>query len=86
MISAQERLIVALDAPTLEIAEKWLSELKGVVHYYKVGLELFTAHGWKAVNLVKNYGGRVFLDLKLHDIPNTVSRTLAAVCEHGWIS
>jgi orotidine-5'-phosphate decarboxylase len=81
-ISAAERLIVALDAPTLEVAEKWLSELKGVVHYYKVGLELFTAYGWKAVNLVKNYGGRVFLDLKLHDIPNTVSRTLASVCEH----
>jgi len=81
-IAAQERLIVALDAPTLEVAEQWLLELKGIVHYYKVGLELFTAHGWKAVNLVKNYGGRVFLDLKLHDIPNTVSRTLAAVCEH----
>ena len=81
-IIPNERLIVALDAPTLEVAEKWLSELKGVVHYYKVGLELFTAHGWKAVNLVRNYGGRVFLDLKLHDIPNTVSRTLAAVCEH----
>ena len=81
-IQPNERLIVALDAPTLEVAEAWLSELKGVVHYYKVGLELFTAHSWKAVNLVKNYGGRVFLDLKLHDIPNTVSRTLAAVCEH----
>ena len=81
-MDAKERLIVALDAPTLEVAEEWLFQLKGVVHYYKVGLELFTAHGWKAVNLVKNYGGRVFLDLKLHDIPNTVSRTLAAVCEH----
>ena len=81
-IPANERLIVALDAPTLEVAEQWLKELKGIVHYYKVGLELFTAHGWKAVNLVKNYGGRVFLDLKLHDIPNTVSRTLASVCEH----
>lgn len=80
--SARDRLIVALDAPTLKVAEQWLSELKGVVTFYKVGLELFTAHGWKAVNLVKNYGGRVFLDLKLHDIPNTVSRTLAAVCEH----
>lgn len=78
----RERLIVALDAPTLEVAEQWLLELKGVVHYYKIGLELFTAHGWKAVNLVKSYGGRVFLDLKLHDIPNTVSRTLASVCEH----
>ncbi len=77
-----ERLIVALDAPTLEMAEKWLADLKGVVHYYKVGLELFTAHSWKTVNLVRNYGGKVFLDLKLHDIPNTVSRTLASVCEH----
>ncbi len=82
-VPLEERLIVALDAPSLEIAEKWLGELKGVVHYYKVGLELFTAHGWKAVNLVKNFGGRVFLDLKLHDIPNTVGRTMAAVCEHG---
>ncbi len=81
-LEPKDRLIVALDAPTLEVAEQWLIELKGVVHYYKVGLELFTAHGWKAVNLVKNYGGRVFLDLKLHDIPNTVSRTLASVCEH----
>lgn len=81
-IEPNEQLIVALDAPTLEVAEAWLIELKGSVHYYKVGLELFVAHGWKAVNLVKNYGGRVFLDLKLHDIPNTVSRTLAAVCEH----
>ena len=78
----EERLIVALDAPTLEFAEQWMQQLKGVVHYYKIGLELFTAHGWKAVNLVKNFGGRVFLDLKLHDIPNTVSRTMAAVCEH----
>jgi orotidine-5'-phosphate decarboxylase len=83
MIPVEERLIVALDAPSLEVAEKWLSELKGVAHFYKIGLELFTAHGWKAVNLVKNYGSRVFLDLKLHDIPNTVSRTLKAVCEHG---
>ena len=81
-VQPNEQLIVALDAPTLEVAEQWLSELKGVVHFYKVGLELFTAYGWKAVNLVKNYGGRVFLDLKLHDIPNTVSRTLASVCEH----
>jgi len=81
-VAAQGRLIVALDAPTLEVAEQWLVELQGVVHYYKVGLELFTAHGWKAVNLVKNYRGKVFLDLKLHDIPNTVSRTLASVCEH----
>ncbi len=81
-INLDERLIVALDAPDLKTAGAWISELKGVVRYYKVGLELFTAHGWKAVELVKKHGGKVFLDLKLHDIPNTVSRTLKSVCEH----
>ena len=84
-IIPNERLIVALDAPTLEVAEKWLSELKGVVHYYKVGLELFTAHGWKAVNLVRNYGGRVFLDLKLHDIPNTGAGRSPRSVNMRWI-
>lgn len=77
-----DRMIVALDTPTLEGAEKLLEELKGVVSFYKIGFEFFTAHGWKAVELVKKYGGRVFLDLKLHDIPNTVAKTAAVICEH----
>lgn len=79
----QDKLIVALDAPSLDETRAWLESLQGVVSFYKVGLELFTAFGWHAVDLVQKFGGKVFLDLKLHDIPNTVSRTLRSVCEHG---
>ncbi len=76
------RLIVALDTPSLDVARKLLKELKGVVTFYKIGFELFAAHGWEAVELVRQTGGRVFLDLKLHDIPTTVAKTAAVICEH----
>lgn len=82
-IPFRDRIIVALDTSSLKEAEEWLKALQGSVGYYKIGLELFTAHGWAAVGLVQKYGGKVFLDLKLHDIPNTVSRALRSVCEHG---
>lgn len=77
-----EKIIVALDTSSLETAEKLLGELRGLVSFYKVGFEFFSAHGWKAVDLVRRCGGRVFLDLKLHDIPNTVSKTVAVLCRH----
>ncbi len=76
------RMIVALDTSSLDVAKKLTKELKGVVSYYKIGFELFTAYGWEAVELVKKTGAKVFLDLKLHDIPNTVSKTAAVICEH----
>ena len=77
-----DKLIVALDTPSLDVVQKLLVELEGVVSFYKIGFELFTAHGWAAVELVRKHGGRIFLDLKLHDIPNTVSKTAAVICEH----
>ena len=76
------RLIVALDTPSLDVVKKLLKELKGVVSFYKIGSELFTAYGWEAVALIRKAGGRIFLDLKLHDIPNTVSKTAAVICEN----
>lgn len=76
------RLIVALDTPSLELAKKTIKELEGVISYYKVGFELFTAHGWEAVKAVRKAGAGIFLDLKFHDIPNTVSKAAAVVCEH----
>lgn len=82
-IPLQERVMVALDTTSLEQVKKWLEALHGIVGYYKIGLELFTAHGWKAVELVQKYDAKIFLDLKLHDIPNTVSRALRSVCEHN---
>jgi orotidine-5'-phosphate decarboxylase len=65
-------LIVALDVPTAAEAEKAAKALAPKVGFFKVGLELFTAEGPKAVEAVKKHG-KVFLDLKLHDIPNTVA-------------
>lgn len=73
MASAQ-KIIFALDVPTLEEARRFVTLLKGRVGLFKVGLELYTAYGKEAVKAVQDGGGRVFLDLKFHDIPNTVSR------------
>lgn len=80
--STNDQVIVALDTFSLDAAKKLLQELEGVISFYKIGFELFTAHGWAAVDLVRKFGGKIFLDLKLHDIPNTVSKTAAVLCEH----
>jgi orotidine-5'-phosphate decarboxylase len=72
--SAAGKVIFALDVPTLEEARKFVRLLKGRIGFFKVGLELHTAYGKEAVKAVQEEGGRIFLDLKFHDIPNTVSR------------
>jgi len=82
-VSLREKIIVALDTSTLDDAKNLLRKLKGVFSFYKIGLELFVSHGWSAVELVHTFGGRVFLDLKLHDIPNTVTKTIRELCNHG---
>jgi orotidine-5'-phosphate decarboxylase len=66
-------LVVALDLSDVEAAEALAARLAGEVGVFKVGLELFTAHGPDAVRRLREHGP-VFLDLKLHDIPNTVER------------
>ena len=66
---------------TCPIARRWptlLDRLDGRPAFYKVGLELFIAEGERAIELVRKRGGRVFLDLKLHDIPETVARAVAS--------
>lgn len=80
---ASNKLIVALDKATLGETESLIKELQGVVSYFKVGFELFTAHGWKAVELVQKSGAKVFLDMKYHDIPNTVAKAMRVVADHG---
>lgn len=67
-------LIVALDVPELDQAEELARRLEGEVGYFKIGLELFAAHGPRAVRTITTYGS-VFLDAKLHDIPTTVRRS-----------
>ena len=66
-------LIVAVDVPYLEQASRVLDQLADSVRWFKVGLQLFTASGPGVVREIRARGGKVFLDLKFHDIPNTVA-------------
>jgi len=68
-----EKLIVALDLDSAPEARSVVSELKGTVGAFKVGLQLFTGGGRELVRDLVESGVRVFLDLKFHDIPNTVA-------------
>ena len=70
------QVIVALDVDTIKRQEELLKSLKNAIVWYKIGLQLFTAHGKRAVDLVQKNGGKVFLDLKLHDIPATVAHAV----------
>ena len=73
-----DKLIFALDAASLDEAQSWIELLSGHVGLFKVGKELFTSVGPKIVDSIKQRGGRIFLDLKFHDIPNTVARAAEA--------
>ena len=71
-------IIVALDVPSVDRALKLASELADVVGAFKIGSELFTTAGPDIVRQIRAAGGSVFLDLKYHDIPNTVAKAVAA--------
>lgn len=81
--SPAERIIVALDYPDASGAEGLLRQLEGLPCYMKVGMELFYAAGPQFVLRLKEAGYNVFLDLKLHDIPNTVKGGSASVTRLG---
>ncbi|PIU19393.1 MAG: orotidine-5'-phosphate decarboxylase [Elusimicrobia bacterium CG08_land_8_20_14_0_20_59_10] len=83
---AKTELIVALDTGSLAAAGALLEKLGGAVKYYKVGPALFTAEGPAAVDLVHKHGGKVFLDLKFHDIPNTVRSAVRNAAKLGVYS
>ncbi len=78
-----EKLIVALDVQSLGEAEGLINRLIPIVKIFKVGLGLFTLYGPEAVKLVQKKGGRVFLDLKFHDIPNTVAHSVRSAAKLG---
>jgi orotidine-5'-phosphate decarboxylase len=83
LIDASERLIVALDAPDPAEAERLVAELGDVVRFYKVGMELAYGGGLPLASKLARAGKKVFVDLKLHDIPNTVERATAQIARLG---
>jgi len=76
-------LIVALDVPNAEVLEAKLQELPDFIEWYKVGLEIFCAEGPAALEPLKKRGKKIFLDLKLHDIPRTVGHAVKTAAAHG---
>ena len=82
-LTARDRLIVALDFPTQAKALALVSVLSDSVTTYKIGLQLYTAAGPAIVHAVAATGAKIFLDLKLHDIPNTVAKAVTAAGELG---
>jgi orotidine-5'-phosphate decarboxylase len=85
-VEAKDRVIIALDVPSEVDARRAVDELKGRVGAFKVGLQLFTAAGPGFVRELTAAGYKVFLDLKFHDIPNTVAAACVAAARLGvWM-
>jgi orotidine-5'-phosphate decarboxylase len=82
-LDPRERLIVALDLPTAASALDLVDRMEGRCLWYKVGLELYLASGPAIVEEVCKRGFKVFLDLKLHDIPNTVAGAVRSLASSG---
>ena len=80
---ARDRLVVALDVPTPQEAAALVERLAGLAGMFKVGSQLFTAGGPELVRGLVARGEKVFLDLKYHDIPNTVAGAVSAACRLG---
>src|SRR6266576_6572983 len=83
MISPPDRLIVALDVSSSAEAQKIVSRIGDAVQTYKVGMQLYTAEGPQIVRDLVASGKKVFLDLKYHDIPNTVGAAVAEAAKLG---
>src|SRR6266581_5785142 len=83
MIPSRERLIVALDVSSSADAQKIVTSLGESVQIYKVGMQLYTAEGPQIVRELVAAGREVFLDLKYHDIPNTVAAAVREAAQLG---
>jgi orotidine-5'-phosphate decarboxylase len=80
-LSPKDRLIVALDVEDLKVGEQLVEELKGVCNTFKIGIQLFTSFGHKAIEMVKRKGCKVFLDMKYYDIPTKVAAACRAAAK-----
>ena len=77
----QNKLIVALDVDNLKKAEELVDKLYPAVKIFKIGSQLFSAAGPEAARMIKGKGGEIFLDLKYHDIPNTVAKAVRVAAQ-----
>jgi orotidine-5'-phosphate decarboxylase len=83
MTKAAEKIIVALDVPTKSETLELVEELRDQISFFKIGLQLYTAEGPEIAHAVLSTGARVWLDLKLYDIPNTVARAVESASRLG---
>ncbi len=83
MKQRRSEIILALDTDDIEEARNLAKLAQELVKIFKIGPILFISHGLKAMDVVKDGGGEIFLDLKLHDIPNTVKGGVKAACSLG---
>jgi orotidine-5'-phosphate decarboxylase len=83
MTKAAHKIIVALDVPTKERALQLVEQLRREISFFKIGLQLYTAEGSEIVRAILDTGAKVWLDLKLYDIPNTVARAVESASTLG---
>lgn len=83
MLKGKDRIIVALDVPNAQVGKKLVDMLDGEVGMFKIGLQLFCSEGPGFVRELVERGHKIFLNLKLHDIPNTVARAVEALSGIG---
>ena len=79
----ESRICIALDFKTKSDVENFLKQFEGESLYVKVGMELFYGEGIEIIKMIKEMGHKIFLDLKLHDIPNTVEKAMRNLAELG---
>jgi len=79
----KDKIIVALDVATKEKALELVKELRDLISFFKIGLQLYTAEGPGIVRAVLSTGAKVWLDLKLYDIPNTLARAVESASHLG---
>lgn len=73
-------IILAIDTPDLDLAKRWILATRESIDVYKLGLEFYLSHGYQGVSSIQQEtGAEIFLDLKLHDIPHTVSKAASVV-------
>jgi orotidine-5'-phosphate decarboxylase len=77
------KIIVALDVDDIKEVKKWVELLSPYIEIFKIGPRLFIPYGKRVINLIKEYGCGVFLDLKLHDIPTQVAKSVEKIAKLG---